>query len=282
MNEEQLGPLVSTWLKEGNRPPTDPTASVRTAMNAATKTRQRSRWRWLPPFVHRMPDQPSEPHAVAETNDYQPSPIPATNGHTPTLIGRTQSMLSPVKAITAGALVFAIGGAFLIAQPFQQPSRGTPSAVVDPCTTPIVPVTGEIIWGYEQAGTQTFESSQGRHIRDFVYISTLAVDDDRLNGKITGAIDWDTTFDEQGAALAGVNHGTERIENEAGTWEGTFTGIGWTRIPEWRAVIDLTGTGAYDGLSARLFTESSMTSAGPVQGVIYPTDLASCDFSTGE
>ena len=29
-------------------------------------------------------------------------------------------MLSPVKAITAGALVFALSGAFLIAQPFDQ------------------------------------------------------------------------------------------------------------------------------------------------------------------
>ena len=32
-------------------------------------------------------------------------------------------MLSPVKAITAGALVFAIGGVFLIAQPFDQQER---------------------------------------------------------------------------------------------------------------------------------------------------------------
>ena len=37
-------------------------------------------------------------------------------------------MFSPVKAITAGALVFAIGGAFLIAQPFGQQGDSAPGA----------------------------------------------------------------------------------------------------------------------------------------------------------
>ena len=37
-------------------------------------------------------------------------------------------MFSPVKAITAGALVFAVGGLLLIAQPFDQPGVGVPGA----------------------------------------------------------------------------------------------------------------------------------------------------------
>jgi hypothetical protein len=40
-------------------------------------------------------------------------------------------MFSPVKAITAGALIFAIGGAFLIAQPFGQQGGSVPGAVTD-------------------------------------------------------------------------------------------------------------------------------------------------------
>jgi hypothetical protein len=39
-------------------------------------------------------------------------------------------MLSPVKAITAGALVFAIGGVMLVAQPFEQ-QVGLPGAATD-------------------------------------------------------------------------------------------------------------------------------------------------------
>ena len=59
---------------------------------------------------------------------YQPSPIPAANGHTPTVIGRTQIMFSPAKAITVGALVFAIGGALVIAQPLGQQGSTVPGA----------------------------------------------------------------------------------------------------------------------------------------------------------
>jgi len=40
-------------------------------------------------------------------------------------------MLSPVKAITAGAFIFAIGGAFLIAQPFGQQQSSVPGALME-------------------------------------------------------------------------------------------------------------------------------------------------------
>ena len=40
-------------------------------------------------------------------------------------------MFSPVKTITAGALAFAIGGVFLVAQPFDQRSEA-PGAEVEP------------------------------------------------------------------------------------------------------------------------------------------------------
>jgi hypothetical protein len=53
-------------------------------------------------------------------------------------------MFSPAKAITAGALVFAIGGVLLIAQPFDQQGEHVPGAATDAEPTPPVEVIGQM------------------------------------------------------------------------------------------------------------------------------------------
>ena len=62
-------------------------------------------------------------------------------------------MLSPVKAITAGALVFALGGVMLIAQPFGQ-QGSVPGAETDTEAEAPAWVTGTLTLG-------TIESSEG-------------------------------------------------------------------------------------------------------------------------
>lgn len=73
-----------------------------------------------------------------------------------------------------------------------------------------------------------------------------------------------------------MNRGTLRIDGATGSWEGPWTGVG-TATDSWQALLELTGLGAYEGLSAMLFSRSGET--GALNGVIYPTDLASCDFT---
>jgi len=182
-------------------------------------------------------------------------------------------MLSPAKAIT-GAIVFAVGGALLIAQPFQQ-QGSVPGAAIDPCTTPIVPVTGTIIWGSEGPDTQRYTTDSGQHIRNFVFNSTMSLSDDRLDGSTTATGGWDQNDDG-----GGIYRGTRVIENTDGTWEGPET-LASTSELAFYTMSDLTGTGAYDGLSAVLFIENNIDHPGAtILGSIYPTDLATCDFST--
>lgn len=148
---------------------------------------------------------------------------------------------------------------------------------VDPCTTPATNVRGDIIWGHESPDTRTSQDELGRHVRDFVFISEMKVDDDRLGGTTTATIDWDFYKAVPAAkGRAGINRGTFRIENGDGAWEGPWTGIG-SATDSWRAIVQLLGSGAYEGLSATLFTRSDVT--GPIKGTVYPTDLASCDFA---
>jgi len=92
---------------------------------------QQTRW-WLPSFKR----TPTPPTAVPRT-EHQPSSIPDPNGLSPNLTGRTQSMFSPVKAVAAGALVFALGGMFLIAQPFGQQRDNVPVAEIGGYVEPV-------------------------------------------------------------------------------------------------------------------------------------------------
>ncbi len=117
MTQRPDGTRLRDWLDETVGQTPDPVEGTRQVMSQVEETTQVGRW--LPfPVLHRKAKV--KPPTTNHTTEYRPSPISANNGHTPTVIGRTQTMLSPVKAITAGALVFAIGGLFLIAQPFAQ------------------------------------------------------------------------------------------------------------------------------------------------------------------
>ncbi len=123
MNDERMQSLLDTWYRDRETPRPQVQTSVASVMANVPQTRQRGRW-WPLPAFHRK----TQTATATGTTEYQPSPIPVTNGHAPTVIGRTQTMFSPVKAITVGTLVFAIGGAFLIAQPFGQQEGSVPGA----------------------------------------------------------------------------------------------------------------------------------------------------------
>ena len=133
MNDDQLLREVGSWLLDADPAPPDARESVRQAMARTPQVRQRGRW-WPLPILGRTAGPPT----LDRTTDYQPTPIPATNGQTPTVIGRTQTMFSPAKAITAAALVFGIGSVMLIAQPFDQQGGSVPGAATD--TGPVDPV----------------------------------------------------------------------------------------------------------------------------------------------
>lgn len=118
MKDEQYTLAIGAWLKgrEVVAPDSRETASQVSARLPGVP--QRSRW-WPLPRVR----QAAPPSDTDHSDRQAARPIPATSGGpTPIVIGRTRTMLIPVKAIVAGAFVFAIGGALLIAQPFDQRS----------------------------------------------------------------------------------------------------------------------------------------------------------------
>jgi len=123
MTAENLKPVVKSWLKGTDVVPPDPQQSAGPIMVRVAQTRQRGRWWPLPSFERTPAPAPDIP-----SKTYQPAPIPATNGHSPTAIGRTLPMFSATKFVVAGVIVALFGGALLIAQPFDQQGESVPGA----------------------------------------------------------------------------------------------------------------------------------------------------------
>ena len=182
MNDDQLLREVGTWLVDGDPTPPDARESVRQAMARTPGVRQRR-----PLVAAAGPRSTAGPATTDQTTEFQPSPIPATNGHTPTVIGRTQPMFSPAKAITAAALVFGIGGAMLIAQPFDQQGSSVPGAATDPGTVAPVWVTGTESIGpaCEEATSSTDDGVVARTRGWHCDQQTWETSDPRLTGDVT-------------------------------------------------------------------------------------------------
>jgi hypothetical protein len=115
MNDEQMQALLEVWFDDTDPTPPDSRQTAAQVMARVPDTRQRGRWRPFPSLR-----RGTQTTAVTDTVEYPSSRIPAGNGHAPTVNGRTQIMFSPAMAVTAGALIFALGGLFLVTQPFAE------------------------------------------------------------------------------------------------------------------------------------------------------------------
>jgi len=228
MRHEFEAPFLDDWLQETEVTPPDPQEGARRVATRLPHTRQAGRW--LPFRLFRPKAQTP---AAIDTIEYQPSPIPAGNGHTPTVIGRTQTMFSPVKAITAAALVFALGGLFLVAQPFDQQGGGVPGASIVAQTDAVrVTATQECSWGYPD-GIQTGTC-------------TITASDPRLTGTAT------ITQREIVKATEGDDNDLETYDEVLQGPEGTWTGrhfVVFDRSSAYTAypLVVVTGDGAYEG-----------------------------------
>ncbi len=119
MNDERF---LKDWLRETTSDAADPQASADRVLARVPEIRQRSRWYpWLPGRRRREDDTPTGPQ------------------------GRTRLMFSPVKAITAGALVLALSAAFLIGQPLDRSGDGVPGAEQEAAHAPPVEVNSRYL-----------------------------------------------------------------------------------------------------------------------------------------
>ena len=271
MNDERLLLEMRRWLQEERVTLPDAEQASQQIASQLPATRQRRRRWWRLPFHARTP----KPPRVADAAEYQPHPIPASNGHTPTVIGRTSSMLSPVKAITAGALVFAIGGAFLIAQPFQQEALA-PGAEAEPAEATWM--TGEAFWAPSCTLPESVETVEGV-VQERGYVcepTRIAASDPRFSAEGTWRWNADTYQSEEGSRT--VIYGAEYLTNEGGGWTCPVHRLASSSgyIPNEygsTAIQVCTGTGGYEGLSAMVSWLEPNGSATSFVGLIFSGDV---------
>jgi hypothetical protein len=273
MNDDQLLGEVGAWLRDGDFEPPDARASVRRAMARTLQVRQRSRW-WPLPVLGRV----AGPPRMDQTAEFEPDPISATNGHTAIVTGRTRIMLSPAKASFVGAIVFAIGGAWLMAQPLQQPSI-VPGAATEAGEGSVLKpalVTGRRVFVSETSFTEERESADSLVQRGRITEVRAFMSDERLSGNVVITDNADRFFDGSPSPerYAGdVLWGTIEITNDSGTWTGTAVGTTDDTTASGAGVTyyELVGSGGYEGLSAVIFEREA---GGWVwSGVIFPGDL---------
>ncbi len=267
MTNKQLGPVVRVWLKRTEAEPEDVRRSTGHVSARVEQTRQRGRWWPLPSFR-----SPPGPPNTDQSNDYQPTSIPAPNGHTPTITGRTRLMFSPATAITAGALVFAIGGVLLIAQPFGQQS-GPPGAASDLDPIEVAAwVTGTVT---EVRSDDTDHLGdvrvlqEGKSANDGVHLTShWAASDPRLTGSGTYDSNWHSYLFQN----MKVEASRYTVQNDEGQWVGTGTTVASSSDIVDTHTIILRGEGGYEGLTTYVVMDNGPSPAS-FYAAIFPGDM---------
>ena len=271
MTGEPMQPLLEAWFRDREAAPADVKSGVARVMAHVPQTRQQGRWWPLP-----TPGRKTAPATDIPRTEFEPSPIPATYGRAPMVKGRTRTMFSPVKAITAGVLVFAIGGAFLIAQPFGQRGSAPPGADADTDTgnAAATLVTGDIHAPGSDCSWPTFEQD-GAVRHEWGYHcepQTWTTSDPRLSGDVAAL--WNADVHQTGNGFTSVITAAYFVTNEAGGWtcrsEAIAEGYGLSYEYVTGETATCVGDGDYEGLSATLALDYVVEES--LIGLIFPGD----------
>ena len=275
MSDKDMDAVLREWTQDAPAGQPDRSRVVGDVVRQLGSTRRRRRRWWLQRLFSRKPDEP----AAIDKAQYQPDPNPASNGHTPTVIGRTSSMLSPVKAITAGALVFALGGAFLIAQPFQQ-QGSVPAVQSDAASMDAAWVTGTLLHGTCTPPDRTIDGDVVHEVGHRCESQIWETDDARLSGTATSA--WNADVYRLGPDVS-VSTGTYDVETETGRWlcssgptVAQGSGLFASTNPE---TITCEGQDAYAGLGAVLNVD---VDAGSIEGLVFAGEVPESPKPTGQ
>jgi hypothetical protein len=277
VTDERMQMALQEGFKTLDTAPEDVQRSTRRVLERTAHVRQRGRW-WPFPDIYLKTRTPT----TSDTTQYQPSPIPATNGHTPTVIGRTQPMFSPSKALIAGALVFGIGGVLLIAQPFQQ-QGSVPGAATE--AVPPTWVTGTVSPASSCTGSDiVWEGDVGSRRNAECNPQMWTSSDPRLTGEVARRWNDDIYRTDEGDIW--VDMGAAYLRNDDGSWacsssdllKGIGTTAGGTTTEEesvtgGTVTFDCVGDGGYAGLSAILVLKAAEGFSEDIVGLIFSGDF---------
>lgn len=274
MTDKEMDAVMRMWMQEAPAGQPDGSRLVGNVVGRLGSTRRRRRRWWPLTIVHGR----TTTSTALERHNGRPDPVPAFDDHTPSVTGRTHIMVSPAKAFAVGALVFAIGGAFLIARPFGPEVAGVPGAVADAAPEPPVEFTGTWCIGPavapDRAGTETTvevgdEGMSLTRNRGGAWRNTVTMSDPRLQGDAYQTYEGDTYSLPGTATGPGVIASTLSIVNEDGAWvSATYRATDADGTEKGDGPNFFIGEGAYEGLIA-VMDSHEVGECADVQGVIF-------------
>jgi hypothetical protein len=184
-------------------------------------------------------------------------------------------MFSPLKVIAAAAIVFALGGVMLIAQPFDRQAN-VPGAEIKAVAPTWVTGSMQHVDG---SCSETGSSNDGgfsRHSYECTFTWTSS--DPRLTGEASDRWNEDTYQTDEGPIAVGMD--ASFLRNEGGDWACTNAYIVKGTDPLTQEVLTDSSTytclggGGYEGLSAVLASKPMEDSfSDEFVGLIYSGDL---------
>jgi hypothetical protein len=185
-------------------------------------------------------------------------------------------MLSPVTAITAGALAFALGGVLLVAQPFGQQGVA-PGAEGEP----VAPmwVTGTISHAPLCTGPDSEQDGAVRRDRNVVcYPQGWRSADPRFTGEVSAR--WNDDIYQVDDGFISVSTGAYYLRNDDGGWacstNSLLQGYGMSSEALTGDTVRCVGEGGFEGLSALLVVQDDPSQPYPEEfvGLIFAGDFA--------
>lgn len=193
-------------------------------------------------------------------------------------------MFSPLKSIAAGAIVFALGGVLLVAQPFDRQGGNAPGAAGD--TAPVDPVwvtgTESLPAPCEDATSSTDDGVVMRQ-RGWHCDSTWETSDPRLTGDVSAWWNADVYRRNDGEYTT-LAAGTYDLRNDGGGWHCEYADALKRAPDESGGLNDRTATciggDGYDGLAAVLFFRWAGDSTS-IEGLVFGGDVPPLPETTG-
>jgi hypothetical protein len=180
-------------------------------------------------------------------------------------------MFSPTNTVVAGVLAFAIGGVFLITQPFGGTTDLAPGAATDTDAPEAAWVTGTIGLGNCILPESEEVTPEVVRLREHCAPQRWTMSDPRLSGTATETW-YSDSFPTDPVSV--VQIGRNDVQTEDGAWVCTFgprAGQGTSRMvsKELRHEVCI-GSGSNDGLTAVLTVDLSGST---VEGLIFSGEL---------
>jgi hypothetical protein len=137
--------------------------------------------------------------------------------------------------------------------------------------------------GFVDSG-ETTEHEDGvvlKRLRGQIYEGTIESTDDRIAGTTTGTLNQEShAFPSDWIQPAITQWGTERIENDGGAWECTWSG-GEMQVMVQQRLLWCVGEGDYDGFAMRMLWTMNNDGAVDLEGLAWQGELPPLQSPTG-